>query len=132
MKKFIYTTFNEYSLNESSLSETKFIIGKNKFQLFLDDILLSETGFNVEKYDKWFNEKYVTLYSLKTFENFQGKGFAKHLLEQIFNYVKNTLNLNIITLIVDKNNSKAINLYLKSGFEIYMEYDESFSLIKKL
>lgn len=46
--------------------------------------------------------------------------------------MKNELKLNIITLIVYKNNYKAVNLYFKSGFEIYIEYEDSYSLIKNL
>ena len=69
---------------------------------------------------------------LKTFKNFQRKGFAKYLLNQIFNYVKNILKLNIITLIVYKNNFKAINLYFNCGFKIHIDYIDSYSLIKKL
>jgi len=44
---------------------------------------------------------------------FQINGYAKILLNKFFCFVKNKLNLNIIVLIVDKNNHKAINLYKK-------------------
>lgn len=122
--------YNIFILNENK-EDKKFVVDKNKFKLFLNDILISNTGFSIEHPDKWFNEKYVTLYNLKTEDEFQGKGFAKYLLEQIFDYVKNKLKINIITLIVDKDNHKAINLYFKNGFEIFIEYDDSFSLVKK-
>lgn len=118
-------------INEN-LSEERFIVNKNKFQLYLGDNLIAESGFDIIQPDEWFNEKYVILYNLKTNKNFQGKGFAKSLLEHIFNYVKNELKLNIISLVVYKDNNKAVNLYFKCGFEIYIEYDNSFSLIKKL
>lgn len=118
--------------NSQKTTEKRFVIDKNKFQLFLNDILVAETGFNIENPDKWFEQKYVIIHDFKTFEKFQGKGFAKYLLDQIFNYVKNELKLNIITLIVYKNNYKAVNLYFNCGFEIFIEYDDSYSLIKKL
>lgn len=118
-------------INEN-LSEERFIVNKNKFQLYLGDNLIAESGFDIIQPDEWFNEKYVILHNLKTNKNFQGKGFAKSLLEHIFNYVKNELKLNIISLVVYKDNDKAVNLYFKCGFEIYIEYDNSFSLIKKL
>lgn len=118
--------FNDYK------NQKKFIIDKNNFQLFLGDILVSESGFSIEQPDKFFDQKYLTLYNIKTDENFQGKGFAKYMLEQIFNYAKNILKINIITLIVYKNNTKAVNLYFNIGFEIYIDYDDSYSLIKKL
>lgn len=108
------------------------IIDQNKFKLFINNILIAKTGFSIEVQDDWFNEKYMTLYNLKTVKQFQRKGFAKYLLESISNYAKNKFKLNIITLIVNKDNYKAINLYLNNGFTIFIEYDESYSLIKKL
>lgn len=124
--------FNNY-LNGNN-ENLKFIIDKKnfKFKLFLQNILVSETSFTIEESDDWFNEKYVTLFDLKTYENFRNRGYAKYLLNKIFEYVKNILNLNIITIIVYKNNYKALNLYSNLGFNIYIEYDDSFSLIKKL
>jgi ribosomal protein S18 acetylase RimI-like enzyme len=95
--------------------------------LLIDNILVAETKFNIETEDEFFNEKYLSIYELETFEQYRGKGYAKLLLEGIFNYVKNTLKLNIITLIVDKDNHKAVNLYSNNGFEIFMEYEDSYS-----
>ena len=118
-------------INEN-MSEERFIVNKNKFQLYLGDNLIAESGYDIIQPDEWFNEKYVILHNLKTNKNFQRKGFAKSLLEHIFNYVKNELKLNIISLVVYKDNDKAVNLYFKCGFEIYIEYDNSYSLIKKL
>jgi ribosomal protein S18 acetylase RimI-like enzyme len=114
------------------IHDKKFIVGPNKFQLFVGNILVAETGFNIETPDEWFDEKYVTLYDLKTFEKFRGQGFAKYLVEQIFVYVTNELHVTIITLILEKTNVKATNLYFKCGFEIFMEYDTSYCLIKRL
>ena len=110
----------------------RFVIGENKFELFLSDNLVCETNFNIELPDEFFTEKYVSLYNLKTYKKFQEKGNAKYLLEQIFYYVKNKLNHNIITLIVHKENYKAVSLYFSRGFKIFIEYDNSYSLIKKL
>lgn len=129
-----YKQFNESKSKDLEISTEKFTIYKNKneFKLFVDDILVSSCGFEIEKPDKWFDEKYVILHDMKTIEKFQGKGFGKYILNKIFNYVKDELELNIITLIVYKDNETAINLYFKCGFEIFMEYDDSYSLIKKL
>ena len=69
---------------------------------------------------------------MKTINKYQGKGFAKYLLEKIYKYIKNELKLNIITLIVYKDNIKAVNLYIKYGFDVFMEYDDSYSLIKRM
>lgn len=58
----------------------------------------------------------------------------RYLLEQIFNYAKNELNLDAILLNVYKENKNALNLYFKAGFEIYKDFDDEsyFTLIKKL
>jgi ribosomal protein S18 acetylase RimI-like enzyme len=117
-------------MNEN-ITDKRFIVKNNKFELLIDNILVAVTKFNIETKDEFFNEKYVSIYELETFEQYRGKGYAKLLLEGIFNYVKNTLKLNIITLIVDKDNHKAVNLYSNNGFEIFMEYEDSYSLVKK-
>ena len=118
-------------VNEN-ITDKKFVVKNNKFELLIDNILVAETKFNIETEDEFFNEKYVSIYELETFEQYRGKGYAKYLLNEIFNYVKNKLKLNIITLIVDKDNTKAVNLYFNNGFEIFMEYEDSYSLVKKL
>ena len=113
-------------------SKPKFIVDDNYFKLYLGIILISESGFTIEQPDKWFDEKYVTLYDLRTIENYQGKGYAEILLNNIFDYVSSKLTINIITLIVYKNNYKAINLYSKCGFNTFINYDDSLSLVKYL
>jgi ribosomal protein S18 acetylase RimI-like enzyme len=123
----MYITFTQF-LNENS---KRFIINENKFQLFLNDILVAVSEFNIKQPDEWFDEKYIILHDLETFEDFRGKGLAKYMLNKIFEYVKN-LGINLIALIVYKDNPKAVKLYFNSGFEIFKEYDDSYSLIKKL
>lgn len=113
-------------------NEKQFVVEQNKFKLLENNVLVSETKYNIEQQDEFFNQKYVSIYELKTFEQFREKGYAKYLLNEIFDYVKNKLKLNIITLIVDKDNTKAISLYFSNGFEIFMEYKDSYSLVKKL
>ena len=105
---------------------------RHKQELFLNDILVAESYLNIEQPDKWFDDKYVTIHDLKTLEKFRGNGFATELVDKIFDYVKNELKLNIISLIVYKDNYKAVNLYFKCGFEIFEEYNDSYCLIKKL
>ena len=113
----------------------KFTATKNKFKLFIDNNLVSEANFTIEQPDKWFNKKYATLYNLKTFKKFRNQGFAKKLLNYIFQYIKNELKINTITLLVYKNNIPAINLYLTTNFKIFQNFENdnpSFILIKKL
>ena len=119
-------------INENVENEKQFVVEQHAFKLLVNNVLVAETKYNIEQQDEFFNEKYVSIYELETFEQFRGKGYAKHLLNEIFNYVKNKLKLNIITLILDKDNTKAVNLYFNSGFEIFMEYEDSYSLVKKL
>lgn len=76
-----------------NINNQNFIVDDDKFELYLDDILVAESYFCVEEPDDLFNEKYIGLYKLKTNENFRGKGYMKYLLKQIFDYVKNELNI---------------------------------------
>lgn len=117
---------------ENIVGEKQFLVENGIFKLLINSVLVAEAKFNVETQDEFFSEEYVSIYQLKTFEQFREKGYAKYLLNQIFNYVLKTLNINIVTLIVYKNNYKAINLYLSNGFEIFIAYDESYSLVKKI
>jgi ribosomal protein S18 acetylase RimI-like enzyme len=125
-------TFSSF-MNETT-NGLRFIIDNdnNKFKLFLGDDLVSGCGFSIEVSDEWFNEEYLTIYDLFTISEFRQRGYAKYLLDKIFNYTKNGLNINIICLIVDKVNIKAMDLYFKSGFEVYVEYDDSYSLVKRV
>ncbi len=96
-------------LFEDFKTETKiFTVSKNKFRLYLDKTLVTETGFKIVQPDKYFDQQYIILFELKTIEKYQGKGFAKDLLQEICDYVKNELKLNIISLIVYKDNFKSV------------------------
>ena len=119
-------------MNTTKDSQQYFIVRQCAFELSIDDVLVTKTKYKIEQKDEFFSENYVSIYELETLEQFRRNGYAKHLLNEIFNYVRNTLKLNIITLIVYKNNTNAINLYLNSGFGIFMEYETSYSLIKNL
>ncbi len=116
------------------MGSKKFVVDKKncKFYLFVNNSLVSETGYNIENPDKWFDFNYITLFNLKTFEKHQHKGYAKCLLKQIFKYVKNTFEVNTISILLEKDNYKAANLYFSLGFQVYMNYGDSFTLIKKL
>lgn len=125
---------------KENITQKKFVVNKknNKFELYLNHIIVSECYFDIEQPNEFFNEKYVSIFKLKTNDKYLGKGFAKYLLINIFDYVKNEFNINNILLNVYKNNKIALNLYLNNGFEIYKDYDDIiddesyFTLIKKL
>ncbi len=110
-----------------------FAVTKDRFKLKNSNgVVVSECGFEVVNKDKWFNQKYVTLFDLKTKKEYRGKGFANELLNYIFKHVKNNEKVNIISLIVDKDNDKAIGLYKKCGFDVFIEYEDSYSMVKRL
>lgn len=106
---------------------------KNLFCLEQDGIILSKVNYNIELPDDFFDEEYVSIYEFETNENYKRMGYANRLLDEIFSFLKTNTNIRIITLIVDKINQPAINLYFKHGFKIFAEYDDSsYSLIKKI
>lgn len=113
-------------------SKEKFEVKENEFMLILDGVVISKSGFNIESSDEFFDEPYVSLYEVETVKKYRGKGYAHKLFNHIFEFVKNSLEIKIITLIVYKENIKAIKLYNSLGFEIFMEYEDSYSLVKHL
>lgn len=119
------------------LPENRFIIDKKnkKFELYIGNNLVAHSYFELENPDETFDQKYVSLFKLKTEENFRGKGYMKYLLSRIFKYVKIKLKINQILLNVYTDNMPAVNLYLNSGFEIFGEYMDDkpyYVLIKHL
>lgn len=61
------------------------------------------------------------------FDSYIGKGYGKLILKDLLNNRKN----NILHLSVDKENFKAINLYLQYGFRIYEQTEKIFYCIYK-
>jgi len=71
----------------------------------------------------------ISNYSLKRFwwvygvyinDNFRGKGFGEAIIQKAI-YWLDTKNAQEVFLYVNRNNTKAINLYLKYGFEIVLK-----------
>ncbi|WP_139453486.1 UDP-4-amino-4,6-dideoxy-N-acetyl-beta-L-altrosamine N-acetyltransferase [Campylobacter armoricus] len=52
------------------------------------------------------------------------KGVGKILMQEIKNYAFNVLNIQTLNACVFKENTKALNLYLKSNFKIIKEDDK--------
>jgi ribosomal protein S18 acetylase RimI-like enzyme len=104
----------------------------NIARLLINNQHVSSIGYQIVSSDEWISENYVILFNIKTVDHYQNNGFAKLLLRRTINYIKNVLHIRIITLIVDKDNRKAISLYTGVGFEVYVEYDAEYCLIKKL
>ncbi|OCX43550.1 UDP-4-amino-4,6-dideoxy-N-acetyl-beta-L-altrosamine N-acetyltransferase [Campylobacter ornithocola] len=57
------------------------------------------------------------------------KGVGKILMQEIKNYAFNVLNIQTLNACVFKENTKALNLYLKSNFKIIKEDDEFYFVI---
>ena len=130
----------KFKLFESDLliDDLKFKIDNKKsiFKLLLNDNLIAKSYFSMENPDNLFNNKYVGIFKLETIKEFRVKGYMNILIDHIFEYVLNNLNINYILLNVYKDNHAALNLYLKKGFEIYKDFNDDeypyFTLIKRL
>jgi len=119
-------------ISEELLRDNRFIAKKNVFEFWVGNDLFFKLKYNIESPNELFNEKYVSIYDLVAFESFGCEGYASKLLDNIFDYVKKNLGINIITLIVYKNNYDAISLYLKKGFILISEFDDNYSMVKFL
>ena len=127
-------------MNKNISSKKIFVVDKNnnKFQLFLDKILVAEAQYTIQKPDWLYNEEYLGLYKLGTKIQYRGKGYMQFLLKQIIDYTRNKFNINTILLNVYKSNVNALNLYKSLGFEIFKSFDDDededpyFTLIIKL
>ena len=131
LRKFITTTIREY-LNESIVFNNNENYGK--FELKLDNNIVSETHYSINNPDEVFDKKYVALYALETNKNYRNMGYMRELLKNVFLYVKTELQIDYILLDVEKDNISAINLYNSNGFEIYKDdkKDKYFTMLKKL
>ena len=54
--------FNEFINERKDVETQRFVVEDNKFKLFSNDELVSETGFEIVSEDEWFNEKYVIIF----------------------------------------------------------------------
>ena len=77
---------------------------------------LESKNIFLEAFDKECFEDEFYIDTLSVFEKFQGRGIAKELLAFIYDKAKE-LGFKKISLIVDIDNLKALNLYEKMGFK---------------
>lgn len=118
------------SIYDSNLKDRCFKIEGNLLRLYINNVLSVETCFDINKPDKFFGKIYVSIHDLKSYV--EHKSLARNFLSELFKYIKIELGYNIITLIVYKDNINALNLYFDTGFEIFMDYDNSYCLVKYL
>jgi len=62
----------------------------------------------------------------------RGKGFGSQALNLVLDYAENTLHLKVIFLGVHENNTPAIRIYKKSGFEICTVNGSKITMRKEL
>jgi RimJ/RimL family protein N-acetyltransferase len=62
----------------------------------------------------------------------RGKGFGYQALNLVLDYAERFLHLKAIFLGVHKDNTPAIKIYKKSGFEIYTVHDSKIDMKKEL
>lgn len=72
---------------------------------------------------------YISNVSVDTI--FTGKGIIKHLFTLVYHYC-NDHSINTISLQVYKQNTRAIAIYFKQGFEVVSENSDRLELSKKL
>ena len=77
---------------------------------------LESKNIFLEAFDKECFEDEFYIDTLSVFEKFQGRGLAKELLAFIYDKAKE-LGFKKVSLIVDIDNLKALNLYEKMGFK---------------
>lgn len=77
---------------------------------------LESKNIFLEAFDKECFEDEFYIDTLSVFEKFQGRGIAKELLAFIYDKAKE-LGFKKVSLIVDIDNLKALNLYEKMGFK---------------
>ena len=77
---------------------------------------LESKNIFLEAFDKECFEDEFYIDTLSVFEKFQGRGIAKELLAFIYDKARE-LGFKKVSLIVDVDNLKALNLYEKMGFE---------------
>ena len=78
------------------------------FILFINDEIIGFLNIN-KLYEK------IDIVNINILEKYQQRGYSKLLMDELIKY-KNNNNIENITLEVNKNNYKAINLYKKYGF----------------
>ena len=79
-------------------------------------LLEEEEIVSVAEIMRTFDTKDAYIYGFFTKEKFSGKGYGSVLLEFVINEMEKA-GIEALTLTVDPKNEKAVNLYLKHGFE---------------
>lgn len=129
-KPYIYEWFEQRLLTKQEIiNKYRNKINSNQyiFIIQIDSIpigYIQYYKFNNDKYIS-FDDKYKNIYEVDLFigeEEYLNKGLGKLILDNIFNLLKNNYNMDLLVIRPFSRNKRAINSYLKSGFEKYSEY----------
>lgn len=113
-----FTTSIDYCINQRRDSEDP--------EKFIVTILLEETpiGFFIldkgnDRMELTDNAKSLLIRSYSINPEYQGKGYGKHIMQSVENYVREQYKDRIEELILSVNiqNERAYHIYLKAGFE---------------
>ena len=99
---------DKYKSKDNLLRHARYIKG------ITDGLFLVDKNSNLVGYIAWEND---TIIALEVSNNYRGKGIATKLLS-----IANNKGANKLT--VNKNNTKAIQLYKNLGWDIYKETDK--------
>ena len=109
LKKFRYFNKRDFNVIENHI-KTLILVDKEKF--------LGYSHLDVEGDNVWFG--------IIICDECVGKGYGSYLIKETLSDFNDEVKLS-----VDKDNLRAINLYLKNGFEILEEFNDYILMIKK-
>ncbi|AJC86775.1 UDP-4-amino-4,6-dideoxy-N-acetyl-beta-L-altrosamine N-acetyltransferase [Campylobacter sp. RM16704] len=113
--KFMKNPYINYEEHLNFIQKLKNTATKKYFLIYKENKKLGVIYFtNINK-----NSCEFGLYGIK-------KGVGDLLMEEIKNYAFNILKVQVLNACVFKENTKALNLYLKHDFTIYSENDKFF------
>jgi len=113
-EKFHQTWFDKYEEKEKKGNKKIFIIE-------VDGVSVGQVGFSDINKD----DKNAELYIVIGEKDYWGKGIGTKAIEFIHDYAFNKLRLHKINLSVHSNNSRAIALYKKIGYQVVGVYHDN-------
>jgi ribosomal protein S18 acetylase RimI-like enzyme len=84
-------------------------------------------GYEFNPSDKWFDKEYASVHDLWTKPSERNRGLATELMRECIGRFK-SMGMCAVTLIVGRNNWRALELYRKLGFRTFIEYDDELCL----
>ena len=104
----------KYNSNHTIKSHCNFIVKHNEDYTFFELSLNSES---LGKCNIAYNNNCATIYDVQIYEEYQGNGYSKILIDMIIPFIKKSS----IVLHVTSSNIKALRAYISCGFDIIEE-----------